>query len=99
MANTDSEDSAAADSDCDARATEAKVALISEANAAIATQRQMHDRWAALAERARPAARDRMTPAEVAFHLVDAHWKHCADSKFEWSFDCADPFERYFEVQ
>ena len=71
----------------------------SELNAAIVTQQRMHDRWARLAARAQPIAKDQMTPAEIAFHLVDAHWKHCADNKFEWSFDRADPFERYFEVQ
>ena len=97
--NTDGEDSAAADSDCDATITEADVPIVSESSAATATQHRMHDRWAGLAERAQTPVKSQMTPAEIAFHLVDAHWKHCADNKFEWSSDRTDPFERYFEVQ
>jgi hypothetical protein len=96
---TDDEHSAPTDTDCDATFAEADVPIVSQSSAATAAQHRIHDRWAGLAERAQPPVKSQMTPAEIAFHLVDAHWKHCADNKFEWSFDRTDPFERYFEVQ
>ena len=70
----DDECSATADANCSVTVTEPDAPTVIELGAATAKQYQMQNRWAGLAERAQPKTiKGQMTPAEVAFHLVDAH--------------------------